>query len=129
MTRPTPDCLGIGRQCCVVVEPFETHTVHVRLMTFPLPSPGHMAKLPANPHSREPMQPLSCAHESVSPVTKLLAALCVFGVLAGCSDSGGSTPQGAGKPPAGAQAGGRQGGGPGGPGGFGGRASCRGRWV
>jgi membrane fusion protein (multidrug efflux system) len=56
----------------------------------------------------------------------LLAALCVLGVLAGCSNSGGSTPSGsAGNPPMGSQAAGpgARPGGPGGPGGFGGGAN------
>jgi membrane fusion protein, multidrug efflux system len=104
-----------------------------------LPGPGLTAKLPANPYSRKPMQPLSCAYDSLSPpaVSKtrrsltrgavagwaLFSAVCLLGALAGCSDSNGNASQGqGGKPPMGAQGGpgGRPAGGPGGPGGFGG---------
>ena len=35
----TAGCDGIRRSCCVVDTSCETHTVHVRLMTFLLPDP------------------------------------------------------------------------------------------
>jgi membrane fusion protein, multidrug efflux system len=80
------------------------------------------------------MQPFSCAHDSLLPnagrakrasAWVMLFVLCAMLVLAGCSNSNGSAPAGAGPDgtaPAGAQNGGPGGrpGGPGGPGGAGG---------
>src|SRR5689334_12232894 len=115
---PTPRCDAFGELCCDVDTPPETHSLHVRLMTFLLPAPGLTAKLPANPHSRKPMQPLSCAHDSLSPLAispprfashcapvrawMLTAAFCALAALAGCSksDEGSAAGgQGGGKPP------------------------------
>src|SRR5690349_13731843 len=63
-----PDCDLLHGSCCAVDMPLETHTLHVRLMTFLLPACGLMPTLRANPQSRKPMQPSSCAHHSLSPV-------------------------------------------------------------